>query len=116
MDGTRWERTDGGGEDSLERGQRRRRNGSWDAKSGSGQERHRQKGQGSCEAAEGGPPWEAHLAEEDADLVAVGVTSERHDAPHAGDQLGQVLAAAVHLRLSAGGRGRVSVRLRLGGT
>lgn len=44
-----------------------------------------------------------HLAGVDADLVAVGITSERHNAPHTRDQLGQVLAAAVHLRLPAGG-------------
>lgn len=48
-------------------------------------------------------PMGTHLAGVDADLVAVGITSERHNAPHTRDQLGQVLAAAVHLRLPAGG-------------
>lgn len=51
-----------------------------------------------------------HLAEEEADLAAAGIASERGQAPHAWDQLGQALAAAVHLGLSAG-KDAVSVAL-----
>lgn len=49
------------------------------------------------------PLTSTHLAEEDADLAAAGVTPERGHARCARDQRGHVLVAAVHLRLPAGG-------------
>lgn len=105
--GQRWERTEavhgrtvqersqvGGRSDAPERGQKREREGSWDTES--------------QEAAPGG----THRAEEDAYLVAAGVTSERRDAPNSGGQLRQALAAAVHLRLSAERRTGPQCRVR----
>lgn len=46
--------------------------------------------------AEGQQGSRTYLAKEDANLVPVGVASQRSDVPHIRDQLGQVLAAAVH--------------------
>lgn len=51
---------------------------------------------GSSYGPEGQQGCQPYLAKEDADLVPIGIASQRSDAPHIRDQLGQVLAAAVH--------------------